>query len=180
MNLERGLLLPSLLLISLMLTACERGTSDLQRWVEDEGQRPGQAIDPIPPVTVAEVVAYEAFDLRDPFQRRTAAAEVDELAELDEVADGLRPDPNRRREFLEGFPLDTLSMVGTLQIDGVDYALIRDNENVIHRVRAGNFLGRNHGEIQLVTPNRVELRELTQDGRGVWSERRVAIAMGER
>ncbi|MGY6553762.1 MAG: pilus assembly protein PilP [Wenzhouxiangella sp.] len=172
--------LPGLLFLPLILTGCERGMSDLQRWVEDERQRPGQPIDSIPPVTVAEVVAYEAFDLRDPFQRRTAATEVDELVEADEVADGLRPDPNRRREFLEGFPLDTLRMVGTLQIDGVDFALIRDNENVVHRVRAGNFLGRNHGEIERVTPNRIELRELTQDGRGVWSERRVQIAMGER
>lgn len=180
MSLKRCLLFPGLLLVSLMLTACERGTSELQRWVEDERQRPGQPIDPIPPVAVSEVVAYEAFDLRDPFQRRTSAAEVDPLDETDEVVDGLRPDPNRRREFLEGFPLDTLSMVGTLRIDDVDFALIRDNENVVHRVRAGNFLGRNHGEIQLVTPNRIELRELVQDGRGVWSERRVQIAMGER
>lgn len=169
----------ALLLAPLLLVGCERGMSDLQRWVEQERQRPGQPIDPIPPIVVAEVVAYEAFDRRDPFQRRLAAAEVDEQTETEEVADGLRPDPNRRREFLEGFPLDTLTMVGTLRIDEVDFALIRDNENVIHRVRAGNYMGRHHGEIQRVTPNRIEIRELVQDGRGVWAERRVQIAMGE-
>lgn len=171
--------LTGLLIAALTLTGCERGVQDLQRWVQDERQRPGEPIDPIPPVAVAEVVAYEAFDLRDPFQRRTAAAEVDELAAMDEIGDGLRPDPLRRREFLEGFPLDTLTMVGTLRIDDVDFALIRDNENVIHRVREGNFMGRNHGEVERITPNRVELRELIQDGRGVWTERRVQIAMGE-
>lgn len=170
----------SLLLIPLVLAGCERGTGDLQQWVEQERQRPGQPIDPIPPVAVAEIVAYEAFDRRDPFQRRLSVPELDPETEMEQVADGLRPDPNRRREFLEGFPLDTLAMVGTLRIDDVDFALIRDNENVIHRVRAGNFMGRHHGEVQRVTPNRVEIRELIQDGRGIWTERRAQIAMGER
>jgi type IV pilus assembly protein PilP len=168
-----------LALCGLILTGCERGISDLQRWVEEERQRSGRPIDPVPPVVVAEVVAYEAFDLRDPFQRRTAAADLDDSVDLEGLADGLRPDPHRRREFLEGFPLDTLTMVGTLRIEEVDFALIRDNENVIHRVRSGNFMGRNHGEVESITPNRVELRELIQDGRGVWTERRVQIAMGE-
>lgn len=178
MRVERSIL--PMLLLSLVLTGCERGISDLQRWVEDERQTVGQAIAPVPPVAVSAAVAYEAFDLRDPFRRQTATAEVDPLADVEWIPDGLRPDPNRRREFLEGFPLDTLTMVGTLRIDDVDFGLVRDSENVIHRVRAGNFIGRNHGEIQLITPNRIEIRELTQDGRGVWSERRAQIAMGER
>lgn len=175
----RSWLMLGMLALLLTLVGCERGTSDLQRWVQEERQRPGQPLDPVPPIAVAEVVAYEAFDLRDPFQRRPAAAELAGVAENDDGVGGLRPDPNRRREFLEGFPLDTLTMVGTLRIDDVDFALIRDNESVIHRVRAGNYLGRNHGEIERVTPTRVELRELIQDGRGSWTERRVQIAMGE-
>lgn len=162
---------------ALLLAACERGTSDLQQWVAQERQRPGEPIDPIPPMTAAEVVAYEAFDLRDPFQRQPARAEADDPALAG--ANGLRPDPDRRREFLEGFPLDTLRMVGTITIEDVDYALIRDNENVVHRVREGNYMGRNHGLVQRVTASRVELRELVQDGRGGWSERRVQIAMDE-
>lgn len=172
--------LSALSLLVMFLAGCERGTEDLRRWAEQERERPGEPIEPIPSVTLAEVIAYEAFDRRDPFQRRQSAAEVDEEEEMEQVAEGLRPDPDRRREFLEGFPLDTLAMVGTLEIDDVDFALIRDNENVIHRVRAGNYMGRNHGEVQRVTPNRVEIRELVRDGRGIWTERRVQIAMGER
>ena len=159
------------------LSACDRGMNDLQRWVEEERQRPGEPIEPIPPVATAEVVSYEAFDLRDPFQRQPSRAEED-LVEAN-AGTGPRPDPDRRREFLEGFPLDTLNMVGTLRMDDIDYALIRDNEKVVHRVSEGNFLGRNHGRIERVLSNRVELRELVQDGRGGWSERRVQIAMGD-
>lgn len=170
--------LPAILISTLLLGGCERGMGDLRSWVEEERQRPGQPIDPIPPVVVAEIVAYEAFDLRDPFQRRLARAEADEEETVVEGT-GPRPDFSRRREYLEGFPLDTLTMVGTLRIDDVDFALIRDNENVIHRVRSGNFLGRNHGQVERVMPGRVELRELVQDGRGGWTERRVQIAMSE-
>lgn len=165
------------LLTVVLLTGCERGTGDLQRWVAEESQRPGEPIDPIPPVATAEVVAYEAENMRDPFQRQASRAEEDPTDFGS--GDGPRPDPDRRREFLEGFPLDTLDMVGTLRIDDVDYALIRDNENVVHRISEGNYLGRNHGLVERVTANRVELRELVQDGRGGWSERRVQIAMDE-
>ena len=166
-----------MVLVAVALPACDRGMNDLQRWVEEERQRPGEPIEPIPPVATAEVVSYEAFDLRDPFQRQPSRAEED-LVEAG-VGTGPRPDPDRRREFLEGFPLDTLNMVGTLRMDDIDYALIRDNENVVHRVSEGNFLGRNHGRIERVLSTRVELRELVQDGRGGWSERRVQIAMGD-
>ncbi|TVS12684.1 MAG: hypothetical protein EA419_03880 [Wenzhouxiangella sp.] len=171
----RALLLATLAI--LLLSACDRGVGDLERWVAEESQRPGEPIDPIPPMATAEVVTYQAFDLRDPFQRQASRAE-DDAVEAGTGA-GPRPDPDRRREFLEGFPLDTLNMVGTLRIDEIDYALIRDNENVVHRVSEGSYMGRNHGRVERVLGNRVELRELVQDGRGGWSERRVQVAMSE-
>jgi len=159
-----------------LTTACQRGTRDLEQWVAQTLQTPAGDIEPIPPIMPAEVVTYEAFDLRDPFQQRVASAEVDpDFASASE--DGVRPDPNRRREFLEGFPIDTLDMVGTLNLDGVEYALIRDNEQVVHRVTEGNYMGMNHGRVLRVYPDRVELIELFQDARGSWSERRAQVAM---
>jgi len=163
-------------LVVAVTTACQRGTNDLEQWVAQTLRTPAGDIEPIPPIMPAEVVTYEAFDLRDPFQQRVASAEVDpEFSTASE--DGIRPDPNRRREFLEGFPLDTLDMVGTLELDGVDYALIRDNEQVVHRVAEGNYMGMNHGRVLRVYPDRVELIELFQDARGTWSERRAQVAM---
>lgn len=165
------------LAVMLVLAGCARGTGDLEEWVEDVRNQPVEPIEPIPPVRTPEVVSYEAMDLRDPFQARGGRDEDEEI-EAGE-GDGLRPDPDRRKEYLEGFPLDTLDMVGTLEIEGELYALIRDNENVVHRVREGNYMGRNHGRIVAVHSNRVELRELVQDGRGGWSERQTRVAMAE-
>lgn len=172
-HLQLGTLIVATLL---MTTACERGSSDLRVWVQQTLRTPAGEIEPIPPIAPTEVVTYSAYDLRDPFQQRLATP--DEEQTVTENGEGaIRPDPDRRREFLEGFPLDTLDMVGTLEIEGVNFALIRDNDRVVHRVREGNYLGMNHGRIVRVMPDRVELVELFQDARGIWSERRSQVAM---
>jgi len=98
----------------------------------------------------------------------------EELAE-----NGVRPDPDRAREFLESFPLDTLRMVGTLELEGVNYALIRDLESVVHRVSEGNYMGTNHGRVVRVRGDRVDLVELFEDARGGWVERRTQVVMAE-
>lgn len=164
-----------MLLVVMLATACAPGTSDLERWVAEVRQERPEPIEPIEPLRPAEVVAYDAEALRDPFRARSPREE-EEFG----VDEGMRPDPDRRREYLEGFPLDTLAMVGTIEMEGVLYALVRDNENVIHRVTEGNHMGQNHGRILEVQQTRIELRELVQDGRGGWMERRTRVALAER
>lgn len=160
-----------------LIAGCASGTDDLEDWVGEVRQQPPEPIEPIPPIRSPEVVAYEGTELRDPFHAEVRRDEEEELAVGE--GPGLRPDPDRRREYLEEFPLDTLDMVGTIEMDEQLYALVRDNENVVHRVREGNYMGRNHGEVMEVHPNRIELRELVQDGRGGWMERRTRVALAE-
>jgi len=162
--------------LTVLTTACQRGMSDLEEWVAETLRTPAGEIDPIPPIATVALASYDAYDLRDPFQQRVAASDEFEGAE---DAIGVRPDPDRRREYLEGFPLDALTMVGTLEHEGEAYALIRDTEQVVHRVREGNYMGANHGRVVRVGPDRVDLVELFQDARGVWVERRARIVMAE-
>jgi type IV pilus assembly protein PilP len=168
----------SVLALALLIVGCQRGTEDLREWTDQVRQREPDPIEPIPPIRTPEVVSYEAMELRDPFQAARQAEEEEE-EEVAGEGGGLRPDPDRRKEYLEGFPLDTLDMVGTITIDGVQYALIQDNESVVHRVREGNYMGQNHGLVLNVQPSHVEVREIVQDGRGGWVERRVRVAMAE-
>ncbi|MGY6588941.1 MAG: pilus assembly protein PilP [Wenzhouxiangella sp.] len=164
----------------MLTTGCERDTRDLQQWVQQTLRTPGGEIDPIPPIRAPETVVYDAFDLRDPFQRRVARAEEEEATGAEEGAvSGVRPDFDRAREFLEGFPLDTLRMVGTLEMEGVNFALIRDTERVVHRVSEGAFMGTNHGRVTRVRDDRVELVELFEDPRGGWVERRTQVMLTE-
>lgn len=179
-HLSTGLRLAVAATALLALAACERDTRDLERWVATTLQRPGGEIEPIPPMRLPEPAIYDAFDLRDPFQRRVAGVEEEvAAAEEDQQVSGVRPDMDRPRELLESFPLDALRMVGTLELEGTMFALIRDLENVVHRVAAGDFMGTNHGRVVRVRADRVELVELFQDPRGGWSERRTQVAMAD-
>lgn len=155
------------------LAACGGDQRDLERWVAETLERPAEPIEPIPPIRAPEPIEYAAYDLRDPFTRGRPQREEGSSAG---EGSGIRPDPDRRREYLEGFPLDTLDMVGTIELEDQRWALLSDNENVVHRVREGNYVGQNHGRIHQVHPDRVELVELIPDGDG-WMEREAEIAL---
>lgn len=166
----RGLMV----LLVLSLTACGGDTSDLQQYVNQVRARPPEAIEPIPPVKTADSFTYDALGLRDPFRFEETADEP-----VTATGSGPRPDPNRRKEYLEGFPLDTLKMVGTLSQGEMTWALIQDLDGLVHRVTEGNYMGQSHGRVVLVAADRVELSELVPDGNGGWLQRDATITVTE-
>ncbi|HBK54945.1 MAG TPA: fimbrial protein [Xanthomonadales bacterium] len=150
------------------LVACARGTSDLEAWATEVRNRPPPALEPLPVMQQFETFEYDAERLRDPF-----SAPQDNT----QVASGPRPDPNRRKETLEAFPLDSLDMVGTLTSGSVLWGLVMAPDRVVHRVRGGNYLGQNEGRILTVAEDRIEVMELVPDGAGGWIERPASIAL---
>jgi type IV pilus assembly protein PilP len=158
-----------LLLGALLLAACSRGTQDLQAWVAEVKNRPAPPLDPLPVMQQFETFQYTVQSMRDPF----SAPSNDRRAN----SSGPRPDPNRRKEPLETFPLDSLDMVGTLGVGDKSVALVMAPDKVVHRVRPGNHMGQNEGRVASVTDSRIELVELVPDGAGGWLERSVAVAL---
>lgn len=154
------------------IAGCSSDRSDLEQWVQQTLARAPEPVEPIPSAVTPEPIVYEAYELRDPFLRPKA-----ESADSDSAADGPRPDPDRRQEFLERFPLDALSMVGTIEIDVQTYGLVADVDGVIHRVQEGNYMGQNHGRILSITPVAIELIELVPDGAEGWMEREARVAL---
>ena len=137
---------------------------DLRAWMAEQGKGARGKLDPLPQMRPYEPFTYNAFDLPDPFKPR----------KIDPAKGGgskLAPDLTRRREPLEAFPLESLTMVGTLQMNKTTYALVRTPEKDLYQVRAGNHLGQNFGQITGVTDSEIRLRELVQDGAGDWTER---------
>jgi len=92
---------------------------------------------------------------------------------------GTRPDADRSREFLEQFPLDTLRMVGTMQLGDTNYGLIQTSDGLIHRVVPGNYMGQNDGRIIAVNESDIELIEIISDGIGGYLERPAAVALAD-
>jgi type IV pilus assembly protein PilP len=151
-------------LIPLLLTACGgEPYEDLKQFVKDSDSLPRGRIEPLPEVKPYEPVAYNAFELSDPFRPRKV--------EQAKGGGGLTPDLNRRKEALEAYPLDYLRMVGTLEQGRGIFALVRTPDNTLYRVKQGNYIGQNFGFITQITDSSVTLKEIVQDGTGDWSER---------
>ena len=169
----RTIALPALLaVLALALTGCGRGTGDLEDYVAEVKSRPGPPLDPLPVMQQFESFEYAAQGLRDPFSDAT-----DERQSA--TGSGPRPDPDRRKEALEAFPLDSLDMVGTLGASGALTALVMDPDRVIHRLQLGNYMGQNDGRIMAIHEDRIELVELVPDGAGGWIERDATVALDD-
>ena len=152
---------------SLVLVAGCGGQShkDLQDWMKEQGKGARGRLDPLPQIKPYEPFAYNDFDLPDPFKPRKIEPVKGENTSK------LAPDLNRRREPLEAYPLESLSMVGTLEKGKALYALVKTPERDIYQVRQGNHMGQNFGVIVGITETDIKLKELMQDGSGDWSER---------
>jgi len=168
-------LLPLILIAGFGLAACGSDMDDLDRYINEIKARPGGRIAPLPEITPYEVFTYvaDAEDHRSPFvpDSPQAAAGV--------AAGGTRPDPERSREFLEQFPLDTLRMVGTMQLGETNFGLVQTSDGLIHRVVPGNYMGQNDGRIVAVNESEIELVEIISDGIGGYLEREAAVGLAD-
>ena len=155
--------------LCLLVAGCGSDNSDLADFVERVKARPAAPIEPIPEIAAYTPYTYRAQDRRSPFTPTTPRREVTSNSDI-------APNPNRAREPLEAFPLDALRLVGTISRAGVTYALIQAPDGVIHRLRPGNHIGQNYGEIDAISENGVLLTEIVPDGLGGYIRRPATLA----
>lgn len=161
----------------LAVAGCSRGVSnspdvedeekDLASWVAEVDKRPPPPLEPLPVMQQFESFEYAAQALRDPFSR----------AFRDVGGSGPRPDPNRPKQELENFPLDSLDMVGTIGGGRGLTALVKAPDKMTYKVRPGTYLGQSDGRVTGVSEDRIDLVELVSDGAGGWLERPASIAL---
>lgn len=164
---------------SLLLTACANDMSDLQQFVNQEKAKKPGPIEPLPQIKPYESFTYDAQTLRSPFQPDSESPGPESGAVASGSGNGLKPDTNRNKEYLETFPLDSLDMKGTLVLRDQEYALVRDPVGAVHRVQMGNYLGQNYGKVIGITETEIRLTEIIPDGLGGWMERRAVIGLDE-
>ena len=166
--------------LTTLLAGCGEGLGDLQGFVQKIRAKPPGRIEPIPEFQPYQNFEYTSHDLRDPFKLVDFRRPAENPDEINQLADGLRPDIDRVREPLEDFPLDTLRLKGTIDDkDGIKWGLIFAPDNTIHRVIEGNYMGQNHGRIISVSDQTIDLTEIVPDGLGNYIERSSAVALIE-
>lgn len=122
-----------------------------------------------------ESFTYSAQSLRAPFDKPLSAKETAAIAPGSEV----KPDLLRPREFLERFNFEQLSMVGTLAQKDAMWALLADGEGGVHRVRVGNYVGKDHGKIVETTETSIGVEEIVPNGVGGWIRKPRTITLTE-
>ena len=162
-------LLAAVLVATVGLAGCGGGTTDLKRELDEMKKRPGGRIEPLPEIKPYESFAYDPATLRSPFQPS--------IPVVAPGAGGVRPDAHRNREFLEGFSLDTLKMVGTLRQSGRTFGLLQTKDGLIHRVLPGNYVGQSDGRVSTISDSKITVVEIVPDGLGGYMERPAALAI---
>ena len=170
-------------LFSITLISCGGNTDDLEAWVDTIKAKPPGRIEPMPDVKVYRPHDYASALDRSPFASMQPELEAQLKLLHDGCDESVQPDPNRRREDLERFSLDSMEMVGTLNRPGKEWGLIRmtagPNSGQVVKVENGEYLGIHHGQINNISDRQIEISTLVPDSKGCWEKRKVYLTLAE-
>jgi type IV pilus assembly protein PilP len=158
-----------------LVAGCENDQGDIQSWMREQATGMRGAVKPLPEIKIFPVIDYVALDELEPFN----AARIEPAKPQRLRADDPRLDPDRQREPLEAYPLETLKMVGVLGKGKSIHALVQADK-ALYQVRVGNFIGRNYGKVITISQDSLELQELVEDLNEGWVERVTTVQLQER
>ena len=169
-----------LVALVLPLLGCDSsGEDELRQWMANESAQTKSRVTPLTEPKQFQPALYTAEDGTEPFNpiKLTQALRRDS-AQVASNAALIAPEMARRKEPLEAFPLDTMSMVGSLNKVGHPTALLKVDK-LLYQVQVGAYLGQNYGRITEITETGIQLREIVQDATGDWIERNASLALQE-
>ena len=146
---------------------------DLERYVAELEVGAGPPLAPLPEFARPAPVAYLAGSGHSPFEPLAFGADPS----AQHRAGGVVLDLSRAKQPLEAFSASALVMVGTIAQDAVRWGLVVDADGRVHKVRAGDYLGRDHGRVQRVGEAAIEFVEILPDGGGGWRQRNRRLAL---
>ena len=175
----KGALVAGLGLVA-ALVACSSSEQEVQAWMQQQRAQTKPKVEELPEPKKFTPQAYTEAAATDPFSPQKLAQALRRDSGQSAASSALvAPEMARRKEPLESFPLDAMTMVGSMVKGGRPVALVRV-DNLIYQVRPGNYLGQNYGKITKVTETEVVLREIAQDAAGEWIERTATLQLQER
>ena len=171
----RRLLIP--VAATLALAGCGSDIDELRQWMEQQRKEAKPTVTPLLPPKKFLPQPYESAAGVDPFSAQKLSVAIKQ--EASQPNSLLTAEINRRKEPLEAYPLDTMSMVGSLTRDNRRYALLRV-DNLLYQVKAGDYLGQNFGRLIKISETEIMLREVVQDAAGEWIERTSTLQLQEK
>ena len=168
-----------ILLIALFgtLAACSgEGHDDLKQWMADNSKDLRGSVPKLPEVLPYQPVPYDVEGMLDPFKPNKIEPES---KNRQGAANGgaFQPDFDARElrnSLLEKYPIESLRMIGFLNINKKPMAVIQV-EDKVKQIKVGDYIGLDFGMVTQISDREVELRELIQDSAGDWSERKSTL-----
>ena len=164
------------LTVMTMLAGCASEQDELKAWMDQQRHEVQPSVPPLKPPQKFNPRAYVGADGVEPYSTQKLTVALKQEARQPNSA--ISAELNRRKEPLEAYPLDSMSMVGSVNRKGAPYALLRV-DNLLYQVKAGDYLGQNYGKIMKITETEIELREIVQDAAGEWTERPTTLQLQE-
>ena len=163
-------------LVMAALGGCGAQQEELQAWMDQQRREVRPNVPPLTPPKRFDPQPYEQAQAVEPFsvQKLTVALKQ----EAREPNSLFAAEVNRRKEPLEAYPLDSMSMVGSVVRSGQPSALLRV-DNLLYQVRIGDYIGQNYGKITKIAETEIAVREVIQDAAGEWIERPTTLQLQE-
>lgn len=169
-NKKTGLLI--LMSTVLLIAGCANTEfADINQWMKEKEKTFKGKIEPLPEAKRFIPIPFSAEE--DPFVQKPTLS----LNELEK--NKYAPDPNRRKEPLEAFSLETLKMTGSLYKDKKFYAIIKNSDNIVNYITVGNYAGTNYGKVTKVEEGQITLEERVRDSGDQWKEQETIIFLDE-
>ncbi len=164
-------------LMLVLLAGCGAETEELQDWMERQRREAKPNVSPLSPPKKFEAQPYTSLQAIEPFSRdKLSVALKMETRQPNSMLDA---ELNRRKEPLEAYPLDSMTMVGSVAKQDKPFALLRV-DSLLYQVKPGDYVGQNYGRITKITETQIVLREIVQDAAGEWIERATTLQLQEK
>ena len=161
------------------LAACnQEAHDDLKRWMEENTRDLRGKVAKLPEVKPYVAVPYEVEALNDPFKPARLEPESRSRPQAGQGG-AFQPDfdaRERRHSALEKYPLESLRMIGSMNVNRQPMAIVQVDDKV-KQVKVGDYLGLDFGLVTRITDSEIQLRELIQDSAGEWSERKSSLLL---
>lgn len=164
-----------------VLASCSYSSEgELRQWMATQKSQTRPKVAPISEPKQFKPESYQQAGSVEPFSReKLTQALKGEATQATANAALVAPELARRKEALEAYPLDALSMVGSVMRGGQPVALVKV-DNLLYQIRPGNYLGQNYGRVNKIAETEIILREIVQDAVGEWIERPAKLQLQER
>jgi len=163
--------------LAALLVGCGADTDELQGWMDQQRREVKPNITPLIPPKKFDPAPYLSAQAVEPFSNQKLSVALKQEAKQPNSV--LAAELNRRKEPLEFYTLDGMSMVGSVTKQGHPFALLKV-DNLLYQVKVGDYLGQNYGRILKITETEIALREIVQDAAGEWIERPGTLQLQEK